>query len=259
MNAVEEFFATKEKHANVKREKEQQLWQQWNANGRKPEHLDQLHQAFRPLINAKLREWKAPRVNAAAFAADLDVHAYNAYDSYDPSRGTTLYTHVSNWLPKSHRYNTKQQNFVYMPEAQTRFIGPIRQAHDQLTDELGRVPTNAEITAHVNAQDPKFKLTAKRVETIRSNQKNDLPGSLWTYDPATKASNREQEVLNLINAEITSIFPRQDDRAVFEHIYGINGRATITGTNELAKKLGKSPSQISRIKSSVGAKVKSYL
>ena len=94
---------------------------------------------------------------------------------------------------------------------------------------------------------------------IRANQKADRPGSLWTYDPATRGANREQEVLNLINAELSSVFPHPDERTVFEHIYGLNGKATVIGTNDLAKKLGKSPSQISRIKSAIGAKVKSYL
>ena len=39
----------------------------------------------------------------------------------------------------------------------------------------------------------------------------------------------------------------------------MNGRAKIEGTNELAKKLGKSPSQIARIKSAIGTTVKGFL
>lgn len=259
MNAVEEFLSTKEKQANVKREKEHQLWKQWDDNGRKPQHLEPLLQAFNPVVNAKVHEWKAPRINTSAFKAELHTHMIKAFESYDPNRGASLRTHVEGRLQKAKRYNAKNQNFAYMPEEQIRFIGKIQQAHDILSDELGEAPTNAQIASHINDQDPKFRLTAKRVGEIRSNQKADRPGSLWTYDPATKASNREQEVLSLINMELTSVFPHADDRAVFEHIYGLNGRAHITGTNELAKKLGKNPSQISRIKSSVGEKIKAYL
>ena len=259
MNAVEEFLSTKEKSANVKREKEHELWNHWNDNGRKPAHLEPLLQAFNSVTNAKTREWKAPRINESAFKAELHTHMIKAFETYDPDRGASLRTHVEGRLQKAKRYNAKNQNFAYMPEEQIRFIGKIQQAHDQLSDEFGRTPTNAELATHVNQQDPKFKLTKKRVGEIRANQKADRPGSLWTYDPATRASNREQEVLNLINAELTSVFPHPDERMVFEHIYGINGKALVTGTNDLAKKLGKSPSQISRIKSSVGAKVKSYI
>jgi DNA-directed RNA polymerase specialized sigma subunit len=182
-----------------------------------------------------------------------------AFESYNPDRGASLRTHVEGRLQKAKRYNVKNQNFAYIPEEQVRFIGKIQKAHDELSDDYGRAPTNIELATHLNSQDSRYKLTAKRIGEIRANQKADQPGSLWTYDPMAQTSNREQEVLNLINSELPSIFPNADERMVFEHIYGLNGKPTLTGTNELARRLGKSPSQISRIKTSVGAKVKSYL
>jgi RNA polymerase primary sigma factor len=258
-NPVEEFLRTKAAAPNVRREKEQQLWETWNKNDRSPKHLEPLLKVFDPVVNAKIREWKAPRVNESAFKAELHTHMIKAFQDFDPERGASLRTHVENRIQKAKRYNVKHQNFAYIPEEPAGFIGKINRATDELKEDLGRDPTHEEIARQVNDIDPRAKLTGKKVKDIITFQRKDQPGSQWTFDPVARTSNREQEVLSLIQAELPAIFPNDDDRAVFEHIYGINGKALITGTNELAKKLGKSASQISRIKSAVGNKVKSYL
>jgi DNA-directed RNA polymerase specialized sigma subunit len=258
-NPVEDFLQAKEAAPNARREKEHALWETWNANDRTPKHLEPLLNVFEPVVKAKIREWKAPRVNESAFRAELHTHMIKAFQDFDASRGASLRTHVENRIKKAKRYNAKHQNFAYIPEDPARFIGKIQRAQDELKEDLGRDPTHLEIARSVNDTDPKAKLTTKRVGEIITYQRADRLDSGWTYDPVSRDANREQEVLSLIQAELPSVFPNEDDRSVFEHIYGINGKALITGTNELAKKLGKSPSQISRIKSSVGNRVKGLL
>jgi DNA-directed RNA polymerase specialized sigma subunit len=258
-DAVEEFLQVKEALPNLRREKEHKLWETWKANDQSPKHLEPLLAVFDPVVNAKIREWKAPRVNESAFRAELHKHMIKAFQDYDPDRGASLRTHIENRIQKAKRFNSKYQNFAYIPEEPAGYIGRINRATDELKEDLGREPTHAEIAKQVNNNDPKARLTGKKVGDIITFQRKDQPGSQWTFDPVARTSDREQEVLSLMQAELPQIFPNEDDRAVFEHIYGLNGKATITGTNELAKKLGKSPSQISRIKSSVGNRFKSFL
>jgi len=258
-NPVEELEEFKKTSASERRDKEHQLWEHWNNNGRKPQHLEPLLNVFAPVVSAKTRDWKAPRLNESAFKAELHTHMIKAFENYDPSRGASLRTHIENRIQKAKRYNTKNQNFAYIPEEPARFIGKINRATDELKEEHGRDPTHIEIAQHLNYMEPRAKMTGKKVKDILEWQRPDIPGSTFSYDPTPRVSNREQEVLGLIQAEIHSIFPGADDRAVFEHIYGINGKTKITGTNELAAKLGKSPSQISRIKKAIGNKVKSFL
>jgi DNA-directed RNA polymerase specialized sigma subunit len=259
MNPVEELEESKQAAAQEKRDAEHMLWHQWNENGRKPKHLEPLLQAFEPTVRGKIRDWKAPRVNESAFRAELHTHMIKQFESYKPDRGASLRTWVENGIKKAMRYNAKNQNFAYIPEEPARFIGPIKKAKEELQEDLGRDPTHAEIAAHMNHMGSKTRMTAKKVGDIISFQREDLPSSGLPFDPNPHTGNREQEVLSLIQAELPAVFPHPDERAVFEHIYGINGKPQISGTNDLAKKLGKSPSQISRIKSSVGNKVKSYI
>lgn len=258
-NPVEELEEHQKTAATQRREHEHKLWETWNQGGRKPEDLEPLLNVFAPVVAAKTREWKAPRLNENAFKADIHTHMIKAFETYNPNHGASLRTHIEHRIQKSKRYNAKNQNFAYIPEEPASFIGKINKAKDELMEEHGRDPTHQELAAHVSYLDPKARMTPKKIKEIMEWQRPDLPSSGWSYDPAPRVGNREQEVLGLIQAEITSVFPSQDERAVFEYIYGLNGKPTVTGTNELAAKLGKSPSQVSRIKKSIGNKVKSYL
>ncbi len=264
-NPVEELEEFKKTAANVKRDKEHDLWNRWNVQGRKPEHLEPLLNVFAPMVGAKAREWKAPHVNEAAMKAEIESHMIKAFENYDPNRGASLDTHLRHRIQKAKRFNAKNQNFAYIPEEPARYIGRINRAREEIEEEEGRDASHHEIAQRVNYNDPKLKLTAKKVKDIVSYQRKDFVSSGFqspegaTYDPTPTTSNREMEVLSLIQAEIHGVFPNPDDRAVFEHIYGINGKMKITGTNELAAKLGKSPSQVSRIKKAIGNKVKGYL
>jgi DNA-directed RNA polymerase specialized sigma subunit len=258
-NSVDEFLEAKKKLPSAKRGQEHELWHQWNNSGRKPEHLEPLIKAYQPVVQAKIREWKAPKLVQSAFEAELRTHLIKAFESYDPNRGASLRTHVEKPLLKALRYVVKNQNVAYIPEGQTSNIGKLQRARDELHEELGRDPTPTELADRVNETYPRARLTTKRVEDIQRNIIADRPSSTWSWDPTAKPSSREQEVLDLIQAELHDVFPHPEERLVFEHIYGLNGKAQISATNDLAKKLGKSPSQISRLKSSVGARVKSYL
>lgn len=256
-NPVTDFLRTKAAMPNARREKEHQLWETWDKGGRTPKLLEPLLNVFEPVVKAKVREWKAPRVNESAFRAELHGHMIKAFEEFDPSKAA-LRTHVENRIKKALRYNAQHQNFAYIPEDPASHIGKINRAMDELKEDLGREPTHEEIAQQVNHNDSRARLTGKKVGEIITFQRKDQPGSQWTFDPVSRTSDREQEVLGLIRAELPAVFPNEDERAVFEHIYGLNGKAQITGTNELAKKLGKNPSQISRLKSSVGNRVKSY-
>lgn len=258
--AVDDFLDASKRRTAEKRSREHQLWHTWNNEGRTPEHLEPLLKEYQPVVYAKTREWKAPRVNEAAFQAELQTHIIKAFESYDPNRGASLRTHVEHRLPKALRYNAKNQNIAYIPEESASYIGKIKGSIDQLREEFGRDPTNAEIADHINEKySPKKPLTPARIGTVRSSTKFDFPSSGLTFDPTRTESSKEQEVLSLMQAELPAYFPNPLEREVFEYIYGLNGKPKITKTNELAAKLGKGAPQISRIKKALGNKVKSYL
>jgi len=246
IDPITDFLLTKEADLQKKRQQELEYLNNWRNNGKRPEDLAPLLQSYTPVIEQKIRQWKAPAVNEAAFRAELQKHLINAFETYDPSRGAQLSTHVENRLQKAKRFNTKFQNMAYIPEGQAVHIGKIQKAHDELLDELGRPPTHEEIADHIG-------MSPKQVARIIKSQRKDIPASAFENDPYEYELQRDEEVLSLLPYNLTS-----DELAVFNHIYGRDGYPQITSTNELAKRLGKSPSQISRIRTSIFNKYQQY-
>lgn len=244
-NPVESFLTTKQAALQQKREQELHQLHLWKQTG-KPEHLEPLLKSYEPLVAQKLRQFKAPAVNESAFRAELQKHLIGAFESYDPSRGAVLSTHVENRLKKAQRYNNKYQNIGYIPEGQSQHIGRINKAQDELTDQFGRPPTHDEIADHIGQP-------VKMVAKVLKAQRRDIPASTFENDPTEIAMHRDQEVLSLLPYNLSA-----DEKQVFNHIFGQNGFRQISSTNDIAKALGKSPSQVSRLKTSILKKYDQY-
>lgn len=245
-NPVDDFLLTKDAAMQQKRQDELNHLDRWRNNGKRPEDLDPLLKSFEPVFAQKVRQWRAPTVPEAAFRAQLQKHFIGALESFDPSRGAQLATHVENRLQKVKRYNLKHQNLAYIPEGQAMHIGRIQRAQDELTEEYGRAPTFDELGDHLGMQ-------PKRVQKIVGAQRRDIPASSFENDPAETALQRDQEVLELLPYNLSA-----DEKTVFNHIFGRDGHQKITSTNDLAKKLGKSPSQVSRLRTAILGKYNQY-
>lgn len=243
---VDDFLLTKNAEREKRRKDELDHLENWKSNGRQPEHLEPLLKAYEPLIGQKLRQFKAPAVPEAAMRAELQKHLINAFETYKPDRGAALPTWVENNLRKAQRYNSRFQNVGYIPEGQARMIAPIQRAQNELTEQFGRAPTNDELGDHLGMQ-------PKRVAKILSAQRRDIPASAFETDPAEQALQRDHELLSLLPYNLTP-----DEKVVFNHIYGIDGHKQIGSTNDLAKELSKSPSQVSRLRTSILTKYKQY-
>lgn len=245
-NPVDEFLAAKTAARKDARQQELQQLNTWKTQGQRPEHLEPLMQAYAPVVAQKVRQWKAPAVNESAFRAELQKQLIGAFETYDPSRGAALNTHVENRLQKAKRFNLQNQNMGYIPEGQAMHIGRIQRAQDELTQSLGREPTHDELGNHLG-------MPVRQVKTITKSMRFDVPASTFETDPAEKDLSRDAEVLSLLPYSLTA-----DEKAVFNHIYGLEGAKKTQSTNDLAKLLGKSPSQVSRLRSGILNKYKQY-
>ena len=245
---IDTYLQVKEAARSARKENEIALWKQWKKSDEDPKHLQPLLKLYDSNLEYKAKMWKAPSVPKSAFKLELQDHLIKAFRSYDPTRGAALNTHVEMRLHKAKRYNVKNQNLAYIPEGQVSHISKINQAHDSLSEELGRPPTTIEIADHLG-------MTPKRVETIRKAIRKDIPGSSFESDPmeTQRRSSYEEQQIAVAAGTLHSIFPNKPEmHTLFSHVFGVNDHRRITSTNELAKVMGKSPSQISRMKTQMG-------
>lgn len=242
---VDDLLLTKKAELQKKREQEIQQLNLWKQT-KDPAHLEPLLKAYEPLIAQKIRQYKAPSIPEAAMKAELQTHLIKSFETFKPDRGAQLPTWVNHNLQKAQRYNTRYQNTGYIPEGQTKYIGPIQRAQNELTEQFGREPTPDELGDHLG-------MPPKKVTKILGAMRKDIPASAFETDPTEMALQRDDEVLDLLPYNLT-----HEERTVFNHLYGREGHEQIQSTNDLAKKLGKSPPQISRLRTSILRKYQEY-
>jgi len=254
-NPIDKFFTAQKEQNEKRRQQTQDLWHHWDANGRKPEHLEPILGNFQGLIQAKVRDWKPPSIPQSAFEAEVTKHVIKSVQSYKPDKGASLHTHVNYGIQKAKRFMVQQQNMGRMSENVAYRIGDVQRATETLQEDLGRVPTHDEIAQYMSDNNPRGHVfTPKQVRTILSSQRRDIPSTAWESDPIHNQSNRELEILPLLRDTLTP-----QEAMVFDHIYGHNGVPVIKNSGEMARRLGMSQSKISRIRTSIAAKYKQYL
>lgn len=82
----------------------------------------------------------------SALKAEIAKHAVNGIESYDPTKGAKLSTHVFNHIAQASRLNYTYQNVVRMSEdKQQGKFKHYKKALDDLNSELNREPTDFEV------------------------------------------------------------------------------------------------------------------
>lgn len=241
-NPVDGYF----KFASARDQGDFDTWKQWADQGRDPGQVEPLMNRFMPRLKRKESLLRAPNVQPAAFQAEVMKQSLKAFNTYDPTKNTSLNTHLENQLRKVQRFVNKNQNVGYIPEDTSYQIGKVNRAQDELHDQFGRPPTEFELSQHMG-------LPVKQVKNVLSSQRKDVPTSMLEADTNIRTISRDREVLPHLQDEL-----KPDEAEVFGYLYGQGGKPTITSTNALAKKLGKSPSQISRIRTRISKKYQEF-
>lgn len=101
--------------------------------------------ALKPILYKKHKQL-AGSLPDAALGAEITKHAINAIDTYDPTKGAKLSTHVFNHIAQASRLNYTYQNVVRMSEdKQQGKFKHYKKALDDLSSELNQEPTEQQI------------------------------------------------------------------------------------------------------------------
>lgn len=134
------------------KKKDIEAFAKWKETGDK-ESLGALMKQLHPVIYSQV-ERVAGTLPKAAISAEAKKWTYKAIESYDPSKGASLSTHVLNYLPKIRRLNYKFQNSARLPENLQLQYSNYQTAVSHLQESLGREPLDDEIAKHLNWSKP---------------------------------------------------------------------------------------------------------
>lgn len=140
------------------KQKDIDAYNKWKTVG-DPESLGILMKQLNPIVYAQV-ERASGTLPKSALSAEAKRWTYKAIESYDPSKGASLSTHVMNYLPKIRRLNYKFQNSARLPENMQLQYSNFQGSVSHLQETLGREPSDAEIAKDIGWSTPqvfKFK------------------------------------------------------------------------------------------------------
>lgn len=235
---------------------DRELYTKWKDGGQKPDDLRPLLRQFRPLIRKWSNKYAGPtrdvEMPPAAIHAEFDRWFLHALDRYDPNKGAALGTWVEHNLRKGQRWVMNHRNLARIVEARTyKDIGAFKNATAVLDDQYGRPPNTQEVAAYLGWSE-------KHTALVQSEIHPTLSASYWdraegSVDPTFIMPSRHSEVLTNIQYQLSP-----EELSVYEHLLGRNGKPKLK-QNQIASKMGFSQSKVSRLKKSIGNKMKGYM
>ncbi len=133
-----------------RRPAEVKMWEQWDANGRKPDDpiAAELLKSLDPMIEreAKRRmKGLGGSMPHSAVKGELRRGTMRALETFDPTKGTQLHTHITGNFMRVTDFIAANRNPKYMPRRDVEKFQTFNNAKESFKQEFGRDPTVAEM------------------------------------------------------------------------------------------------------------------
>lgn len=217
-------------------------FQAWKAQP-SPESTGQLLRAVRPVLDTAVSTYASG--GGGAVRGQARLMAVRAFQSYDPAKGP-LKTHLLSQLRGLQRYQQQQQQPIRIPERVLLDRNTLTASEQELRDELGRDPSDAEISRRTG-------LSARRLAKIRQVRPAVSAGQLTDdagqpYSPASQLpgdTSLQDAWTEFIYGDLGPV-----DQAVMDYTLGLHGSPVLTN-QQLAGRLNLSPGAISQRKAKI--------
>jgi DNA-directed RNA polymerase sigma subunit (sigma70/sigma32) len=219
-------------------------WKQWRKD-KDPNKLQSLLTYVDPTVQNRVHQFAAAPLPRVAIEAEAKRQAVLAMQTFNPAKGANLRTHVANRMPKIFRYVAKRQNIGTIPEHRVMRISTFNKAKEELFEKLKREPTPIEMADHL-------KWSPQEVGRMEAEMRKDLGHTASFQDMSFVDFNRNMETINF---SYYSMSPQE--QTVYDYSVGAHGKKRIKAT-EIAKKLGVSVSQVSKIRKKIVDRIGQY-
>lgn len=212
------------------------LFQRWKTRPG-PETMTPLLTALQPVIDKSLKTYGYENDPLTRNAAQL--HAMKVVGNYDPKRGASLDTFMTNEMRRIQRIGAQQNQVIPIPERVALGHRDIQQAEAELKADLGRDPTIDELADHTG-------LSNKRIASIRKRYVPARMEGMFQSDegyqaaPGTGSMDMEQLWIESLHGELSPI-----DQKIMEWSVGWHGEPVLDKT-EMAHRLGISSAAVSQ-------------
>lgn len=225
----------------------------WTKN-QSPAQNDMMIQKIQPIIDSALKTYvgqEAPpsiRLQAKRMALD-------GLKSYDPSK-SKLKTHMMWHLQGLKRASAKSNQILNVPERVRMDSNYINTSFDELSDQLGRDPSDGELADYTG-------MSIKRIDKVR-RFKPGLPEGFASRIQSGDDGDGVAEPASMIpgmsggDSWKDFVYDGLDDRSklIMEHTFGMNGKGVLDNA-AIAAKLRITPARVSQIRADIQKKMDS--
>lgn len=232
-----------QRYAELKgrRGKEMQLWHTWNEGGRQPSDLAPLLKSIDPLVRSETKKrltGLGGSIPSSALHNELRNAAARAVQTYDPTRGSQLTSHITTNFQRITDFVAANRNERYMPREDVEHYQSFSNVKHELEEELGREPTHAELLQRL----PDW--SAKKVKKMQHGFGAEVYTDMGTEFESQDQKLRPRDAIQLVRHRLKPV-----EQQFAEMHYPEEGHSP--HVKQIAKTLGVTPAKVYRIKSRV--------
>lgn len=211
-----------------------------------PENMSGLLSALAPTINSEITRYSGP---PNLLRSKAKILAVKAVRTFNPMSGAKLNSWVVTNLKPLARYSIQQRD-VHIPEVAARQAAAVDVAVKNLTDDLGREPTDEEIADELGISEKRVKaVRQKAVATVNSGRFDELDSDDASAVPGVVEPSKVPFAQEAVYMDLSP-----EDKMIFDAATGSHGSPRVPGI-EIAKKLGISPAAVSQRAKAIGEQI----
>lgn len=209
-----------------------------------------------PLIRSQVGKYTNSGLPYQALELEGKRLTSEAIDSYDPSFGTQLNTHVTNHLRKLSRFTNQYQNVGHIPEPRALMLGRYQVLFSNLEEEKGREPTVAELA-------DALQVPQVEIDRLQREQRNDLSigitsgdedsGGFYSYVMPNIEDPKAREAVEFVYFDAGPI-----DKKILEYMFGLGGTRILT-SKEIKVRLNLTESDLRKRRQALAKEIKLLL
>ncbi|HJZ94261.1 MAG TPA: RNA polymerase sigma factor RpoD/SigA [Gemmataceae bacterium] len=178
-----------------------------------------------------------------------------AVEGFDPNMNTRFSTYASYWIKQSiKRALVNTAKTIRIPAYMVELLAKWRRATNQLTDELGRPPTNEETAKFLGLPKKKLNIIKKAIRVYNSAPQTDQTEAGWSIDEMLMDNRTRTPDTEMVEnddlRQVMTLLDKMDPReaTVLRMRFGLNDEEPKT-LKEIGESLGLTRERVRQIES----------